>query len=75
MFFFDNLFFIGFLSKVEGDISPAQKSTFYTIARAFYARALEYAINLQLKDDLLQNAKFLNFHRRESANISEVDTL
>lgn len=81
MCFSDNLLFIGLLTKTrlrklrdEGDISQTQQSTFYKSVKAFYARALEYAIsNLPLKDDLLQNARFLNFHRRESANLSEVD--
>ena len=57
----------------EGDISLAQQGTFYKSVRAFYVHALEYAIsNLMLKDDLLQNARFLNFHRRERANLSKV---
>ena len=81
MCFSDNSLFIGLLTKTrlrklreDGDISQTQQSTFYKSVKAFHARALEYAIsNLPLKDDLLQNARFLNFHRRESANLSEVD--
>ncbi len=58
----------------EGDISPAQQTTFHKSVRAFYVCALEYAIqNLPQNDDLLKNAKFVNFGRRECANISEVE--
>ena len=78
--FSNHLLFIGLLTKThlrnlteEGDISLAQQSTFYKSVRAFYVPALEYAIsNLPLKDDSLENAWFLNFHRRESANLTEV---
>ena len=39
-----------------------------------YVRAMEYATkNLPLNDELLKNARFLDFHSRESASISQVE--
>ena len=81
MCFSDNLLFVGLVTKTnlnklmeEGDISPAQQTTFHKSVRAFYIHALEYAIrNLPLNDDLLKNAKFVNFGRRDCANLSEVE--
>ena len=58
----------------EGDVTSAQVKTFYNSARAFYVRAMEYALdNLPLKDDLLRNAKFVHFQSRESATFSQVE--
>lgn len=77
----DNGLFIGLVTKMrlrklleDGDIDPVQQSKFYRSVRAFYVRSMEYAIkNLPLKDDLLKNAKFVNFHGRESSSFSEVE--
>ncbi|CAB4028208.1 Hypothetical predicted protein [Paramuricea clavata] len=77
----DNSLFIGFVTKTqlcklieEGDISPALQNALYKSVRAFYVRTLEYAIdNLPLNDDLLENAKLVNFNRREYAELSEVE--
>ena len=45
----------------EGDISAADQTKFYASVRAFYVKAMCYALeNLPLKDPLLQNARFLN---------------
>ena len=42
----------------EGDLSPSQVTEFYKSVRAFYVRALEYALdNLPLKDEVLKNAR------------------
>ena len=42
--------------------------------RAFYVRAMEYATsNLPSNDELLKNARFLDFHSRESDSISQVE--
>ena len=79
--FLDHHLFIGLLTKTrlgslteEGDISLAQQSNFYKSVRAFDVRALEYTFsNLPLKDDLMQNAKFLNFHGREITSLSKVE--
>ena len=76
----DEDLFIGFGTRLclrnledEGDISPAEAKKFYKSARAFYVRAMEYAIaNLPLKDELLKCAKFVNVSSRESATFSEV---
>ena len=57
----------------EGDISVAEATKFYAGARAFYGKAMEYALaNLPLKDKLLRNAKFVSFKSRESAILSQV---
>ena len=76
----DNDLFVGMTTKMrlrklleDGDISPAQRKRFYDSARAFYVRALEYAIDtLPLNDDLLSNARFIDFHSRENSNFSQV---
>ena len=77
----DNGLFVGMTTKTrqrqlfdDGDISEAQRNTFYKSVRAFHVRAMEYATsNLPLNDELLKNARFLDFHSRESANISQVE--
>ena len=77
----DNGLFVGMTTKTrlcqlfdDGNISEAQRNTFYKSVRAFYVRAMEYATsNLPLNDELLKNARFLDFHRRESASISQVE--
>ena len=47
---------------------------FYRGVRSFYEKACSYARkNLPLSDPLLKNARFLNFTRRELADLSEVD--
>ena len=77
----DNGLFVGMTTKTrlrqlfdDGDISEAQRNTFYKSVRAFYVRAMEYATsNLPLNDELLKNARFLDFHSRESASISQVE--
>ena len=76
----DNLF-VGFgtrmcLNKLvdEGDISMAETSKFFQSARAFYVRAMEYALaNLPLKDELLKSDKFVNIASRDSATFSQVE--
>ena len=63
------------LSKLhnDGDISTHQLRNFYASARAFFQKAASYALsNLPVKDAVLQNAVFVNFKNRESANISQV---
>ena len=58
----------------DGDITPAQVSTFYKGVRAFYEKAVEYALaNLPVKDELLRNATFVDFTSRESAQFVEVE--
>ena len=50
------------------------KLSFYRSVRAFYERAMEYALlNLPLEDALLQNAGFVNFHVRETATFQQVE--
>ena len=64
--------FVGITTKItlrkrleEGDISPAEVSTFYKSALAFYVQAMEYALaNLPLRDDFLKNARFATFSSR-----------
>ena len=47
------------------DITPAQASTFYKDVRAFYEKAVEYALaKLLVKDELLRNANFVDFTSR-----------
>lgn len=58
----------------DGDITPAQVSKFYASARAFYTRAVEYALeNLPLQDELLRNARLADFSRRETATFNEAE--
>ena len=77
----DNSLFVGMTTKMrlrqlfdDGDVSEAQRNTFFKSVCAFYVRAMEYATkNLPLNDELLKNARFLDFHSRESASISQVE--
>ena len=77
----DNGLFVGMTTKMhlrqlfdDGDISEVQQNTFYESVHAFYVRAMEYATrNLPLNDELLKNARFLDFHSRESASILQVE--
>ena len=77
----DEYIFIGIITRREiqkllneGDITNVQVNNFYEGVRAFYARALEYALdNLPMKDDLLINAKFVNFGLRNNALFSQVE--
>lgn len=58
----------------EGDISASNKSKFYESVRAFYVRAMQYALeNLPLRDPLLKNARFLNFESKSGATFSQVE--
>ena len=46
---------------------------FYKGVRLFYKSAVDYAIeNLPLNDDLLKNAEFVYFPKRDQATISQV---
>lgn len=58
----------------EGDNSSEQTTKFFKSTRAFYERAMEYALaNLPLKDELLKSAKFVNIPSRDSATFSLVE--
>ena len=58
----------------EGDITSTELSLFYEGVRAFYVKALGYALeNLPLNDDLMTNARFINFSSRENAYFSQVE--
>ena len=60
----------------DGEISSLQVTKFYKGVRAFYVRALEYALdNLPLKDDLLKNASFVSYKKREDTSFSQVEYL
>ena len=60
------------LAKLTDEGHDPQK--FYDGVRSFYEKACSYARSaLPLSDPLLKNARFLNFARRESADVSEVE--
>ena len=77
----DQSIFVGIMTKRvlqklldDGEISSLQVTKFYKGVRAFYVRALEYALdNLPLKDDLLKNASFVSYKKREDASFSQVE--
>lgn len=59
----------------DSGITPAQVFTFYNGVKAFYEKAVEYALaNLPVKDELLRNANFVDFTSRESAQSVEVSS-
>ena len=72
----DQSIFVGIMTKRvlqklldDVEISSLQVTQFYKGVRAFYVRALEYALdNLPLKDDLLKNASFVTYKKREDAS-------
>ena len=58
----------------EGDITATERRKFYQAVREFYITAVEYALkNLPLKDEVLENAHFLNFQTRETSLFSQVE--
>lgn len=63
------------LAKLTEEGHDARKiQQFYTGVRSFYEKACSYArSSLPLSDPVLKSARFLNFARRESADLSEVD--
>ena len=77
-YFFIDENLIGFAIKAllekllnEGDITNQQFNRFLTVARAFHIRTYEYALdNIPRNDDLLINARVLNFETRRSASTS-----
>ena len=77
----DQSIFVGimtkrFLQKLldDGEISSLEITQFYKGVRAFYVRALEYALdNLPLKDNLLKNASFVSYKKKEDASFSQVE--
>ena len=77
----DDAVFIGISTRAtirklleEGDIGPHDTSMFYKSVRAFYVRAMKYALdNLPIKDPLLRNARFLSFKNKDDATFSQVE--
>ena len=58
----------------EGDITHQEFRVFYNGVRDFLRTAADYALNnLPIKDELLQNAGFLNFEKRELSCFSQVE--
>ena len=59
----------------DGDISPLQVKEFYKRVRAFYVRALDYALkDLPLRDELLRrNASFTSIKKRDNSAFSLVE--
>lgn len=72
---------IGFLTKQEvnkllhnGDISAHQHSSFYTGVRTFLKRVTSYLLEwCPLRDDLLLNATWIDFHQRLNRTFSSVE--
>ena len=57
----------------DGNIGREHASKFFRSVRAFYEKAMEYSLaNLPLKDDLLRNAKVLEFNFRENASLQQL---
>ena len=57
----------------EGDISPREVEKFLKEVRGFYESAVSYALShLPLKDELLQNAQFVNIRERVQADFTQV---
>ena len=58
----------------EGDISHREVRMFYNAVRDFYITATDYALaNLQVSDEVLKNAGFADFEKRESSLLSQVE--
>ena len=57
----------------EGDVSPREIEKFMNGVKAFYESAVSYALtHLPLKDELLQNAEFVNIRERVQASFTQV---
>ena len=64
-----------FIRRLEegGDVTTRQVKEFHRAVREFYSTVATYALaNLPLKDEVLQNAEFVNFGDRASATITQV---
>lgn len=58
----------------EGDITHREVRLFYNGVCDFFTTAADYAIShLPLKDELIHNARFLNFEKRETSFFSQVE--
>ena len=76
----DASLFIGFSTRQllnkhreDGEISDREVKVFYGAVRAFYSQAASYALkNLPFNDEVLVNAKFVDFGSRMSSSISQV---
>lgn len=79
-FFLDERLAIGFATKNllrklinDGDVTERQCNTFNDGVRAFLIGALDYATkHLPLKDEVLQNAQFVDVMNRTEANVNQV---
>ena len=77
----DDKIFIGIMTKMklqqligEGDMTTLQVNVFYHSVRAFYIKAMDYALkNLPLSDKLLRCAAFTNITTRLSSTFSQVE--
>ena len=77
----DHAIAIGMLTKQrlqkllnEGDISANDESKFYAGVRTFYIDAASQALHKLLFDDcVLNNARFLNFERKEDCTFNAVE--
>lgn len=75
--------FIGFITKQklgelkkEGMISEDEETQFYEAVKAFYMKAIDYALKtLPLNDSVLQNCKFVNFKKRLDGNFENITIL
>ena len=58
----------------EGDVNPLQVAKFYESVRCFSERAVEYSLkNLPLSDELLKNARVIDFERRLQADMLQLE--
>ena len=77
----DSSIFVGLITRQklrrllnEGDISPRDEIKFYSSVRAFFVDAASQALKkLPFSDDVLNNARFLNFEKREEYSFSAVE--
>ena len=80
-FLIDEFIFVGITTRMtlrkllqEGDCSSYDEVKFFSSVRAYYTRAMSYALeNLPITDPLLRNASFLNFDTKDDSNFTEVE--
>lgn len=56
----------------ESDVTDAERRKFYEAVRSFYMKAVQYAVNKLVFDDVLTKAKWVDFSHWLEANFNDV---
>ena len=81
LFFTDSGLHVGLVTRQllhkleeQGDITQRDVRIFYSAVREFYITATDYALaNLPVRDEVVKNASFIDFEKKESSVFSKVE--